>query len=683
MAGQKESGFCFLRVTYEGGHNFLDLYLPAMALAQVQLTPGAAVLLGGLGSKPVTSLQLRPSKGTESFANTNAFSASISLPNSPGGLLAFLGHCERAGIHFTSIRTGSALLAGTRTEIAIEGTANNVPRQFVVSDQIKSFLQGFVGEIDGEVLWASILDFKNFFHGSVTSSAYESSLPVFRGSYRKARFDFLGEPRPFNRPLKHLEGALHIVRYFCDQRTLTIELDLSFADFAVYLLRFVSRDLTPGSPVTRTILEALPEAVNVEVLDAFEYQEWDPTLIQGRLGRGRPDSVSRRVGIIEMLFSSNVQLQAQELQARLGNALSQQEWPTDEAPIEVRDAYEALTNDETSILPEDTGTAAFRKSLKDGRYLYVAHEGDGAFGNVNRYFDTEKSEMVAAKHVLDPNELREDEINALIRAAERSKSRHLVAYQDFFFDGLYPVIVMDLVENVLERWQWNREWKGGRQHPIPRTISSVVDMAIQLSQGLIDLLTGEDYAEIQFLHSDVKPANIGFIMIGDEVIWKLLDFGLAKRLPRNVTAEPTVSHGGTPAYISPQVRLGLKDARNDIYSLGVVLFRVLNDWRHPSPTYLRSQFGASEYPPEVVRYLRWEENGREGPEPDGYAEKEWKLGKPFDSQGLPARAEEELKRLVFRIIDLSSERRFQAPADVKHAFEGWRDKYLIPRRNSP
>jgi eukaryotic-like serine/threonine-protein kinase len=76
------------------------------------------------------------------------------------------------------------------------------------------------------------------------------------------------------------------------------------------------------------------------------------------------------------------------------------------------------------------------------------------------------------------------------------------------------------------------------------------------------------------LHRDLKPANIFLLDKGGV---RLLDFGLA-RLKKSapLTAAGTVM--GSPSFMAPEAWNGvsdLLDQRADVYSLGVVLFRVL------------------------------------------------------------------------------------------------------------
>ena len=97
-----------------------------------------------------------------------------------------------------------------------------------------------------------------------------------------------------------------------------------------------------------------------------------------------------------------------------------------------------------------------------------------------------------------------------------------------------------------------------------------VDEAVNIVQKIAD---GLAYAHRNgIVHLDVKPDNI---MLDRESIPRLADFGLAMRVRADEAGVPT-QLAGTPKYMSPeQARAEEVDARSDIYSLGITLYRML------------------------------------------------------------------------------------------------------------
>ncbi len=79
------------------------------------------------------------------------------------------------------------------------------------------------------------------------------------------------------------------------------------------------------------------------------------------------------------------------------------------------------------------------------------------------------------------------------------------------------------------------------------------------------------------IHRDIKDDNI---FVSPEGVYKLGDFGVSKALKDKSRAE---SVKGTPNFIAPEVYLGKEKYDNtvDVYSLGIVLYKLLNKSRNP------------------------------------------------------------------------------------------------------
>ena len=94
-----------------------------------------------------------------------------------------------------------------------------------------------------------------------------------------------------------------------------------------------------------------------------------------------------------------------------------------------------------------------------------------------------------------------------------------------------------------------------------------VDEALSIT---ISILNGVGYAHRRgILHRDLKPENI---LITEDGKVKITDFGLAKI---KTELSMSLSVAGTPVYMSPEAWKGEFDARSDIYSIGVMLYEML------------------------------------------------------------------------------------------------------------
>jgi serine/threonine protein kinase len=103
----------------------------------------------------------------------------------------------------------------------------------------------------------------------------------------------------------------------------------------------------------------------------------------------------------------------------------------------------------------------------------------------------------------------------------------------------------------------------------PLELQQSTNITIQIAEGLAKA------HEKGIIHRDIKPANI---MVTNDGIVKILDFGLAK-LSDHTALTQTGTMLGTVNYMSPEQAGGEKvDQRSDIWSLGVLVYEMLNGY---------------------------------------------------------------------------------------------------------
>jgi serine/threonine protein kinase len=102
----------------------------------------------------------------------------------------------------------------------------------------------------------------------------------------------------------------------------------------------------------------------------------------------------------------------------------------------------------------------------------------------------------------------------------------------------------------------------------PERVGRLTDAMMQLCQALAYIHAHG------VVHRDLKPSNV---MVDDERIIRLMDFGLAKFLADDAAVTADGRMVGTFRYMAPEQILGEPlDGRADLYSLGVILYELLS-----------------------------------------------------------------------------------------------------------
>ncbi len=200
-----------------------------------------------------------------------------------------------------------------------------------------------------------------------------------------------------------------------------------------------------------------------------------------------------------------------------------------------------------------------------GRYRVVRLIGKGGFGLVYLAQDEQLQRQVAIK-VPHPHLVADDdEAEAYLAEARTVASLdhpHIVTVYDVGATDEFPCFV---VSKYIDGTDLSTRLKQSRLS-IPESVVLVVTVAEALhyahKQGLV--------------HRDIKPGNLMLDVHGQPFVG---DFGLALR-EHELTDR--LRYAGTPAYMSPEQACGeghRVDGRSDIFSLGVVFYKLLTGRR--------------------------------------------------------------------------------------------------------
>ena len=170
------------------------------------------------------------------------------------------------------------------------------------------------------------------------------------------------------------------------------------------------------------------------------------------------------------------------------------------------------------------------------------------------------------------------------------------------------------------------------EHPMARR--DIIKLGIDICKAL------ELCQRYNIIHRDIKPENI---FISDNRDYKLGDFGIARTIERTSSG---LSKKGTYSYMAPEVYAGKEYGFSvDTYSLGLVLYRMLNKNRGPF----------LPQPPEAITYDNREQAlaRRVSGEP---------LPRPFYGEG-------RLGEIVLKACAFDPKDRYSSPQQLRQELE--------------
>jgi serine/threonine-protein kinase len=244
---------------------------------------------------------------------------------------------------------------------------------------------------------------------------------------------------------------------------------------------------------------------------------------------------------------------------------------------------------------------------KLGKYRIEKCLANGPLAAVYRAYDTIHGLRVALKiphhRMMDEDFLAD--FRREVRVGTRLDHPNILPIQNADFVGSYFVIALPLGEETL----------GER---LGRRIST--GKALEFTDQILAAVAHAH--EQRIIHCDIKPEN--FILFPDNLL-RLADFGFAKLARGRLDA----SGSGTIGYIAPEQALGRPMFQSDVFSIGLVLFRMFSG-RLPRWPY--------DWPPDGHRRLR-------------------------------QKLSPDMVRIIQRAISLDPRRRFADAIRMRNAFE--------------
>ena len=230
--------------------------------------------------------------------------------------------------------------------------------------------------------------------------------------------------------------------------------------------------------------------------------------------------------------------------------------------------------------------SSLRVGSRLDKYRLIGRLGEGGFATVFSAVDVVEDRRVAIK-IPDSrfvaNDCSLDDLQREVRIMAKLNHSGVLPLKDArFSDDIFLMVFPLGDESLADR--------------LCRRMSRVLSLTY-ISQ----MVAAVAYAhENKVLHRDIKPEN--FILFPDQTI-QLTDFGLA----RVEQGTHEMSASGTLGYMAPEQAMGHPSYRSDVFSLGLVIYRMLSGeipqypFEPPLPGFNRLRRGVSN---DLVAWIR-------------------------------------------------------------------------------
>ena len=202
-----------------------------------------------------------------------------------------------------------------------------------------------------------------------------------------------------------------------------------------------------------------------------------------------------------------------------------------------------------------SGELKIRQKL--GKYRIERRLGSGGFASVYQAMDSIQGIRVALKipHAKYTTETVLSEFRKEMRATAQLEHENILPIKDASIIDDRLVVVFPLGEETLLQRMRRR-----------MSLESALEIAEQI------LCAAAEAHRYHVIHCDIKPENV-IVFPGNRI--RLADFGIAK------VSQKTVQGGGTGTvgYMAPEQAMGKPSFRSDVFSIGLILWRLLaGEW---------------------------------------------------------------------------------------------------------